>query len=84
MNPRPPLPEDLLDSGPLLMSAIDVARELKASLRTVRRLDDAGKLPLPVRVGRLVRWRRDELARWIAAGCPDRREWQARQAPARR
>lgn len=39
------------------------------SVRHVRRLTDAGKLPQPVRLGSLVRWRRAELEEWISAGC---------------
>ena len=38
--------------------------------RHVRRLADAGKMPPPVRLGALVRWRRAEIDAWIAAGCP--------------
>jgi predicted DNA-binding transcriptional regulator AlpA len=46
--------------------------------RTVRRAQHAGKLPRPVQVtARCIRWRRDELVAWIAAGCPDRRRWEA-------
>jgi len=30
----------------------------------------AGKAPAPVRLGGVVRWRKSELAEWIAAGCP--------------
>jgi predicted DNA-binding transcriptional regulator AlpA len=36
----------------------------------VQRLSDAGRLPAPVHVGCLTRWRRDELERWVRAGCP--------------
>ena len=62
--------------GVLLLSAADLADVLGVSLRTVRRLDSYGKLPRPVRLGRAVRWRRDEVARWVEAGCPDRSEWE--------
>ena len=47
-----------------------LAAVLATSPKTVRRLDAAGKLPQPVRVGRGLRWSRDEIARWLAAGCP--------------
>jgi excisionase family DNA binding protein len=63
---------------PMALSAADVARELGLSLRQVRRMDDAGRLPRPVRIGRLVRWRRAELEAWLAAGCPLRDEWSWR------
>lgn len=38
-------------------------------------MDASGKLPKPVRIGRSVRWRREELRDWIQEGCPRRREW---------
>jgi predicted DNA-binding transcriptional regulator AlpA len=37
----------------------------------------AGKIPRPVKIGSLARWRKDELAAWIAAGCPSRDKWDA-------
>lgn len=51
-----------------------VAQLLDCSPRHVWRLADAGKMPEPVRVGALVRWRRADIERWIADGCrPQRR-----------
>jgi predicted DNA-binding transcriptional regulator AlpA len=44
----------------------------------------AGKLPPPIKLGRAVRWRRDEIIAWIEAGCPDGRTWAAMQAAAGR
>ncbi len=43
---------------------------LRCSPRSVRRLADAGRLPPPVKLGALVRWRRAEIDEWLAAGCP--------------
>ncbi len=40
------------------------------STRHVYRLADAGRMPSPLRLGALVRWRRAELQEWITAGCP--------------
>jgi excisionase family DNA binding protein len=37
----------------------------------------AGKIPRPVKIGSLARWRKEELAAWIAAGCPSRDKWDA-------
>ncbi|NUQ09042.1 MAG: helix-turn-helix domain-containing protein [Phycisphaerae bacterium] len=44
------------------------------SERHIRRLSDAGRMPPPVRLGTLVRWKRSSLLEWIAAGCPQVRE----------
>ncbi len=60
----------------ILLSAADVARVLCLSLRTVRHMDRFGKIPEPIHVGeRAVRWRRQELIAWCAAGCPKRSSW---------
>lgn len=62
---------------PLTLSPADLARELGVSTRTIRRLDLEGRLPAPLHIGRAVRWRRDDIVRWIAAGAPRRDEWEA-------
>jgi excisionase family DNA binding protein len=41
--------------------------------RHVYRLADAGRMPAPVQIGRLVRWQRAAVESWIAAGCPGNR-----------
>lgn len=40
------------------------------SVRHVRRLADSGRMPSPVKLGALLRFNRDSVAQWIAAGCP--------------
>ena len=64
-------------SGVLAISAAKLARRLGVSLRHLRRLDSAGKLPKPIRLGRSVRWSVQEIKSWIKAGAPDRSTWQA-------
>jgi excisionase family DNA binding protein len=54
---------ELLDVGA-------VAALLQCSGRHVYRLADAGKMPRPIKLGQLVRWRRAELIRWLDDGCP--------------
>ena len=61
----------------MVVSAHELAEMLGLSVRTIRRLDCSGKLPRPVRIGGAVRWRTEEITRWLAAGCPDRKEWEA-------
>ena len=53
-----------------LMTVNDVAKRLNCSTRTVYRLCDAGRMPLPLRIGTLVRWHESVIEAWIADGCP--------------
>ncbi len=55
---------------PLLVTAAEVAHLLNVSTRTLWRQLSAGQVPQPVRFGGTVRWRIDELKKWIAEGCP--------------
>jgi excisionase family DNA binding protein len=59
----------------LLLNAREVAQLLNVSRSTIYALHSAGRIPLPVRLGRAVRWRADELREWVAAGCPPRNRW---------
>jgi len=68
---------------PLLLSAPDVARLLAVSVATTWRLESAGKLPAPLRIGGSTRWRHAEIVAWVEAGMPDRRNWQAMAANGR-
>ena len=54
----------------LMLSTQDVAKLLKCSDRHVTNLRREGRMPLPVKLGTLVRWPRKEIEDWIAAGCP--------------
>ncbi len=62
-----------------LLDRPGVAALLKVSRSFVQKLHDTGRLPMPVRLGRAVRWRRDELLAWIDAGCPSRDSWEAQR-----
>ncbi len=39
------------------------------STRHVYRLADSGRMPAVIKLGALVRWRRDDIDAWIADGC---------------
>ena len=67
MTPEPPTVDDL---APLLMTANDLAHMLAVSRLTIWRWRSAGRLPPPLRIGRVVRWKRSEIETWLAAGCP--------------
>ena len=56
----------------LLISAEQLAAMMNVSTRTLWRLLSAGKLPEPVRLGGLTRWRLDRVRQWIDEGCPTR------------
>ena len=53
-----------------LLDVDDLAAWLTCSPRHIYRMTDAGKLPAPIRLGALVRWRRADIENWLAAGCP--------------
>ena len=53
-----------------LLNEREAAAMLGVSGRHLRRMADGGKAPRPVRLGGAVRWRRAELMRWLADGCP--------------
>jgi excisionase family DNA binding protein len=59
---------------PVLLDVKSLALLLDCSERTVYRLSDAGRMPRPVKLGSLVRWRRDVIDEWLAAGCPNVRQ----------
>lgn len=62
--------------APALLDVRAVAALLDCSPRHVYRLADSGRLPAPVRIGSLVRWRRSTgdpmtgITDWLVAGCP--------------
>ena len=59
------------------LTAKQLGEVLSLSARTVWRLRAAGKLPRPVQVGGSIRWLLKDVERWIALGCPPRREFEA-------
>lgn len=64
----------------LLLRAPEAAALCAVSVRAWRMWDAAGKIPQPIRIGRSTLWRAEELRRWIAAGCPRRKEWEDLQS----
>lgn len=63
---------------PFTMTDAEIARDLRVSPKTIRRMDEAGKIPAPVIVGaRSLRWVRQTIVEWLAAGCPDRETFEA-------
>ena len=51
-----------------------VAKLLDCSDRHVYRLSDSDRMPRPLKLGALVRWRKDDIRQWIESGCPSTRK----------
>ena len=62
--------------NPLLLGASEAAKLLGIGRSLFWSLHSAGKVPLPIKLGRRTLWRRDELESWTRAGCPSRMKWQ--------
>jgi predicted DNA-binding transcriptional regulator AlpA len=63
----------------LLVSLAELAQLLGVSKATAERMKSSARLPRHIELsGQLHRWRRDEIERWVASGCPPRKEWEAR------
>jgi len=59
----------------LLISAKESAGFLGISRSLFYELNVEGRVPAPIRLGKRVRGRRDELIAWVEADCPNRLEW---------
>jgi predicted DNA-binding transcriptional regulator AlpA len=62
-----------------LLTAKDVAGMLSLSKRQVFRLHSCGKIPRAIRIGGSVRWAKGTIAKWLEAGAPDRKTFEAMQ-----
>jgi excisionase family DNA binding protein len=69
MSDKPTPPPAAAAVLPALLDVRAVAELLNCSARHVYRLADAGRMPRPVRLGGLVRWRRQDLEEWVAGRC---------------
>ena len=54
---------------PQLVSIHEVAEVLGVSVMSVRRWWYGGRLPAPVKIASTLRWRSEDIAQWIDAGC---------------
>jgi excisionase family DNA binding protein len=83
-----PLPSRPAPAGPpgpaLLVDAVEAARLLNIGKSLFFALKSSGRLPAPVRLGRCVRWNRDTLIAWCAAGCPSAERFEALTRGSRR
>ncbi len=63
---------------PLLTAKQIVKQLIPMSLRTWRRYDSSGRCPRGVTIGGRKFWRQSDIEQWVAWGCPDRKEFEAR------
>lgn len=56
-----------------LYTADDLAALLNVSKRQVWRMEADGRLPAAVRMGKLTRWPRRTVDRWLSENCPKQR-----------
>ena len=59
----------------LLLTAAELANQLRISKTLLYELKAQGKLPVPIRLGRRILWPRSEIEQWIHAGCPPSHKW---------
>ena len=59
----------------LLLNSRDAAELSGVVPRTWRTWDRLGLNPQPVKIGRTLFWRAEELVQWIGEGCPKRDNW---------
>lgn len=53
-----------------MLDVKEVATLLRCSTRHVTRLEESGQMPPAVRLGRLCRWNRIVIEKWLSDGCP--------------
>ena len=72
-------PDDGLEDVKLL-NAKALAGCLSVSVRQLHRMNKAGLIPAPLRIGGVVRWREREISEWMKCGAPERSEWEKQRA----
>jgi len=66
-----------------LLTAKALGQMLSLSKRQIFRLNSCGKIPAPIRIGGSVRWSESTIAKWLKAGAPDRKTFEAMQEAAK-
>ena len=65
---------------PKLLNVSALAKRLSVSVRQAHRMNKAGLIPAPLRIGGVVRWHPDEISQWLRSGAPVRSVWEQGQA----
>lgn len=53
-----------------LLTAAQASAITNMGERTWWRFVSSGRAPAPIKIGRVVRWKKKEIMEWIDAGCP--------------
>ena len=69
------LPETMAEQ-PLALGRDAAAAALGISADLLDRMEQAGKIPAPIRLGKRKLYSRTELEAWLAAGAPNRAVWE--------
>ncbi|MCH8853723.1 MAG: helix-turn-helix domain-containing protein [Planctomycetes bacterium] len=70
--------DDGPEGHPKLLNVAALAVILSVSVRQAHRMNRAGLIPAPLKIGACVRWHPDEIDRWLQSGAPVRSEWEKR------
>ncbi len=62
----------VLSAEPVLVNDTELAKLLSVSVSHIHGLDNSGKIPQAVFLGKSRRWVLSEIKSWAAAGCPAR------------
>ncbi|WP_237225485.1 helix-turn-helix transcriptional regulator [Rubinisphaera sp. JC750] len=65
----PPIDESLL------VNSRELAEMLDLSERTIHSMWKKKEMPAPIRIGRAVRWVKEEMQAWVNHHCPPASEW---------
>jgi len=69
--------EAAIPTDALLITVNQLSEQLGGiSVATLYCLKSSGQLPLPVKVGGRVMWRREEIQQWVQLGCPPRERFE--------
>lgn len=60
---------------PFLLSDKMLSAVLSCSVAHVHNLDNKGKIPKAINLGKCKRWGTDQIRKWCDAGCPNRVTW---------
>jgi len=60
-----------------LLTMRQLAAKLQVSTRHITSMRSRAMLPTPLRIGRAIRWRTEEIDAWLAAGAPCVDRWAA-------